>query len=181
MGATGALAIASLAGSISEAGAIKAEGEFQESQFNMNARINDAKAREAIRIGDKDAAKHGKSIKRIVGSQRAALAAQGVDVNSGTAEEIQFQTLEIGREEADTIRNNAWREAFGFKKAADVDRTSGAFAKSASKFKAQNTLITGGLSAATDYAGSRKSTIDTRSPAGNSAMVFDPSKYGGLA
>lgn len=181
MGATAAIAIANLAGAYSQSEAAKARGQFEQQQAEINARFADIKKREALRMGDKAAAEHGRRIKSLVGKQRTALAAQGVQVDSGTAAEIQEQTREIGRDEMETIRNNAWREAFGYEQAALADRTSGQFARIAGDFSARNTLITGGLNALDIYARGYKESLAAPAPSSNPAdspifAVWDPAR-----
>lgn len=182
MAATAISMMATMSGAFSQAQAAKAQGEFEKQQAEINARFADMKAKEAIRIGDRSAAQHGRKIKSLVGKQRASLAAQGIQVDTGTAEEIQEQTLEIGREEMEIIRNNAWREAFGYKSQAAGDRMSGQMAESAGRFQATGTLISGGLKAMDTYSRSSQLQSSTKFEApksANVAMTWDPAKVRG--
>ena len=191
MGATGAVAVAQLAGGFAESVAIREEGAFRREQFETNARMNERKAKGAIKRGDKEAAKHGKRIKSLVGKQRANLAGQGVLVSEGVAAEIQDQTLEIGREEARTIRNNAWREAFGYRSQALADRTSGAAVSSAANFNATTTLLSSGLNSLSFFAqqsGAFDKKLENREESSSKltgpvegSVMFDPANYEGIA
>jgi len=52
---------------------------------------------------------------QMIGSQRAALAAQGADVNTGSPLDIQKDTAQAGEYDAATIRSNAAYEAYGYR------------------------------------------------------------------
>lgn len=51
----------------------------------------------------------------LIGAQRATAAAHGVDVNSGSAVDVQSDAATLGELDALTIRNNAAREAYNYK------------------------------------------------------------------
>lgn len=132
----------------------EAQAEFQAAQMEVNARFLEIQSKDILDQGDKDSAEYGKKISQFAGSQRAALAAQGIAVDSDTALELQRETAEIGALDASTIKNNAWRQAFGYKQeaisaklSAKMTRAGGAFAKDQAGFSARNTLVAGGLSA----------------------------------
>jgi hypothetical protein len=55
---------------------------------------------------------------QLMGSQRAALAAQGGDVNAGSDLDILGDTARAGESDALTIRNNAAQQAFGYRQQA---------------------------------------------------------------
>lgn len=175
--------VSGLVGSIAQSEAIKAQGIYANTVANVNARFSEMQAREAIKRGDADAAKHGKSLRGVIGQQRASFAAQGIEISSGSALEIQEQTREIGLEEVETIRNNAWRQALGFKQAAQVERAEGALALSGAAFESGATLVAGGLGFARDLAGpiSEGFGAKEKKPKGTQARAeFDPAKYGAI-
>lgn len=92
-------------------------------------------------INAKDALYRGRStehdfrrrVAQFAGTQRAALAANGIDPNSGTALLIQRDAREASELEATRIRTNAAREAFGFRREAAFARYERRLAKSAAK------------------------------------------------
>lgn len=130
-----------------QAGAAEMSGAFTKQQSEFNAQMADLQAADAIRRGDKDATTLKKGAKQLIGSQRAGLAAQGIDVNSGSAADVQADTAGSAEVDALTIKNNAWREAFGYKVQALDARTKGNFAELAGRNEAKNTLLTGGITA----------------------------------
>lgn len=161
MAATAVMAMSQIGGAISQSYMQQAQGEYaaanatwQRTQAEINARFAEMEAEDVLRRGDKEANEHQKKVRQVVGSQRAALAAQGIQVDSDTALELQRETSEIGSLDAQTIKNNAWRQAFGFKQEAISSRFAGEIAaltgqqqQSFANFQARNTLITGGISA----------------------------------
>lgn len=136
---------AGFAGGVIEGGAAQAQGEFQKQQYDFNASLADRQAAGAIARGDKQAARLKQGAKKLIGSQRVALAAQGVDVNSGSAADIQEETQVLSDMDALEIKNNAWREAWGFRVQASDMRSAGQYAKLAGDNKKSNSLLTGGL------------------------------------
>lgn len=134
-------------GAQNQARAQKAQGEYQKSMYDENAAFSTLAAEDAIRRGDKDAAQLKNQGKQTIGAQRAALAAQGVDVGSGSALDIQVDTAYQVQLDSMKIKNNAWREAWGYKTEALNASTAGRFAQLGAKVSANNTLATGGLQA----------------------------------
>lgn len=120
----------------------------QESLYNTNAKFAELAADDAIKRGDKMVKQVKEAGKRTVGAQRARLAAQGIEVDSGSAQEIQEETAMITAEDAMTVKNNAWREAWGFKVEAAEATARGRFARVAGDAAYSSSLVTGGLKAA---------------------------------
>lgn len=117
--AGGLLDTASIAiGTIGRASAIRAKGKFEEAAFSENERRLKLAADDAKKRGDKDATNFMKRVRGMQGAQRAALGASGIEIDRGTAAQIQAETLEFGIEDRSTIKVNAIREAFGFKRQA---------------------------------------------------------------
>lgn len=123
----------------------------------FNARMEELRAEDARKRGEELAAISRGKTKKLRGSQRAALAASGVDVGTGSAADIQAETEDIGELEAITIKNNAMREAFGFETRATTERLKGELAFSAGTSRATETLLTGGLRAASFHDRFRRS------------------------
>ena len=139
-----------------QAGAIRgrAAAEFQAAQFEINADFAELAGEDAIDRGDEQAIEYQKQINAIKAKQRSSFAGQGVQVDSGTAMEIQEQTAEIGAHDVIRIKNNAWREAFGYRQEAAQGRFNAQFTRTAadSKFdtamtESYFTLLGGGLDA----------------------------------
>ena len=150
---SGANAIGSASTAYSQSQALKAQGQFEQNQLNSNADLARLQSSDATIRGEKDVATKKRQTRQVTGSQRAALAAQGLDVNSDTSSLIQEDTAGLGAEDVTTIRNNAWREAWGYKVQALDYGSQAKFAGISSKFKQNQTLLTGGLQFARDVGG----------------------------
>jgi hypothetical protein len=155
MGASSTLAlstatqgVAGFAGQYAQAGAADAQADFQKSQANTNAVYAEMQGADAIKRGDKEARALKGQGKKLIGSQRAAAAAQGIEVDSGSALDTQEDTAGLVAEDALTIKNNAWREAWGYKVQASNYQGQGAMAGLAAKNTSRSSLVTGGLIAA---------------------------------
>lgn len=155
MGSTGAIAALQLGSAYSESQAEIQQGKYQKTMLDINSRFADLQAQDAIKRGDKQAQRYNRQVSQMIGQQRAGYASQGVDVSSGTALSVQQDTGDIGAEDVMTIRNNAWREAWGFKAEAINSSSKGRMARIGSRFRSGNTLITGGLQAAQTINGAR--------------------------
>lgn len=128
--------------------AYKAKGDYEQAMGEINARRAEFQAEDSIKRGERDAAKVKKEGKRLRGAQRAAMAAQGIEVNDGSALAIQEDTAALAAEDATTVKNNAWREAWGFKVQASDYRAAGRMAKMAARREGRTSFLTGGMQAA---------------------------------
>lgn len=140
-----AMAGFSLADAFTQYSAGNAQGEFTKQAYETNARYAELEAADALKRGHSAAIQQRKRTKQLVGAQRAALAGSGVEVSSGSGLDLQMEADEMGRLDAMTIENNAFREAWGLKAQASEMRYQGKIAKSAAKFTANQTLISGGM------------------------------------
>jgi hypothetical protein len=159
MGAAAAFAGAGLGMSViqsmQQAEAMKQKAEFDSKQYEINAKLADVQGEEATRRGEEAAKAKGIQTKQMLGSQRAGLAAQGLNIDSGSAGQLQEQTAEAGNLDTVTIRNNAWRESWGFKMQAANQRGQSVMNNIATENQVRNTYLTGGINAAS-YGGKIK-------------------------
>lgn len=139
-----ALAIASMvAGTVvSAVGQIQA-GNYANAIARQNARNLTSAARDAVDRGEVASGRQGQETRRLMGAQRAAGAASGIDLSSGSALDILVATAGIGEQDAQTIRNNAAREAWGYRTQAAEQVAQGKLAKRQGLFGAGSTLLTG--------------------------------------
>lgn len=146
-GASLLMAGASLGGGLMEASSAANQGKFEKQQAEFNARLSEIKAEDALARGEKDARSFKREAEQFKGKQTAAMAAQGVDINSASFAAIKKDTETLSAFDEMEIRNNAWREAWGLKSEAANYRTQGKFAAQAGKAKSRSALLTGGLNA----------------------------------
>jgi hypothetical protein len=155
MGASGSLmamssftqGAASFGSAYSQAGAMKAQGDYQAKMAELNSEFAELQAADALKRGDRNASSVIKEGDKVAGAQRASLAGQGVDVNFGSARTVQDDTRHSAALDALTVKNNAWREAWGYKMQALESSSRGEFAGFAAQNQANNTLLTGGMQA----------------------------------
>lgn len=137
-----------LIGGLMAADAEKAAGEYQEQQYRLNADFADLKAKEALRQGDIEASRYAAKGRQMVGRQRASLAAQGIDINVGSAIDVQEETKRIVEMDTNQIRTNAMRQAWGFKTEATNLRGQADFTASETRSRYVGSLLTTGARAA---------------------------------
>lgn len=130
------------------ASAAREAGKYEQQVANRNAAIADQQAEQARQIGNMDEERQLRRVRAALGSQRAALAANGLDINSGTALDLQAETAGFGAADALNLRSNALREAWGFNVEATNQRNSGRAARAQGRNAAIGTLLTTGASMA---------------------------------
>ena len=107
--------VLTFAGGMLDAEAYRTQSDFQKRQFEFSQKVADLQAKDAIKRGELQAKRVREAGKKIVGAQRAALAAQGIELDSGTALDIQEETAAFTEMDALTVKMNAYREAWGYK------------------------------------------------------------------
>lgn len=127
----------------------ESRAKWDAAQFRIKQSFLEMKAEEALYLGDKEAQEYRKKVSKFKGQQRATLAAQGISVDSGTAADLQQETADQGALDVLTIKNNAFKEAFGMEQEA-----------LSSSFAAQSAEI-GGKAQASAFDRAAKWTIAT--------------------
>jgi hypothetical protein len=145
----------SLAGGMMGAQNARQQGAFQAAMAEQNAAYKEAAAQDAEKRGAVEADRYRRQVGQFIGSQRTGFAANGIDVNSGTASEIQDDTAAFGEFDALTIANNAAREAWGYRVGAQNDLMNGRMAQSNAKSAATGSILGGVGSAFGSFAGGR--------------------------
>ncbi len=138
-----------IGGGIQAAGQI-GQGKQDEATAETNRRLAEAQANDALLRGTKDEARYRRVIAQVAGQQRADFGARNVAV-SGTPLDILSDTAKIGEEDALTIRNNAAREAWGYRNQASEASRWGANQRANSQGAAIGTLLTSGGRAYRDW------------------------------
>lgn len=143
----GAQAVGSIGSAYASAKAQQEQGEYQSTMAQVNSTFAQEQGSEAIAAGSKAAAMVDSKANQTIGSQRAELAAQGIDVDVGSAAQIQTDTRAQAQLNENTIKNNAYLTAWGFKVQATNDSYAGQYAGMAANNMASSTLLTGGMNA----------------------------------
>jgi len=123
---------------------------------DINARISELSAQSELEAGQRKEQASRLTTAKVKSSQKAAMAANGIDLGSDTAVNIQTTTDVLGEVDANTIAANAARSAWGY-------RTQGVNFKNDALFKrasagainpwmaAGGTLLTNASSVATNW------------------------------
>lgn len=127
--------------------------ESQAQQYEFNAGIADLQAQDAAQRGLEEEQKFRTQVRGLIGTQRAGFAGQNVVVGDGSAADVQADSARLGELDAQQIRANAQREAWGFQVQADdlrmgakVARQGGQAAKSAANWATAGSLLSTGSS-----------------------------------
>jgi hypothetical protein len=123
-----------------------AQGKQDAATAETNRRIAEAQANDALLRGTKDETRYRRMIAQVAGQQKADFGARNVAV-SGTALDLLGDTAQVGEEDALTIRNNAAREAWGYRNQASEASRWGANQLNNSRGAAIGTALTDGAKA----------------------------------
>lgn len=133
------------------AGAMSAYSQQQTGKFNnamaeQNAKIQTQAAEDAAGRGAIEANAAKQNAAQVAGSQRAAMAAGGVDVGSGSALDLLSDTARGGELDALIARNNAARESYGLQVSAADSLARGRMARQQGNMGAVSTILSTGAS-----------------------------------
>jgi len=157
MGATAFIGGLQFLSALDESQNQKTMGDYQNEQYQQNAKNAERDAKLAEKRGEEQAINQGKQVNQVVGQQKVGYAASGVDVSTGSAAAVTAETYKIGFEDMTTIKNNAYLEAMGYRQQAANYRTAGAQAVKGAQNAANASILRGGLAvASTIYSNSGK-------------------------
>jgi hypothetical protein len=131
-------------GSIAQGRAASASAKYNARVAGNNAEIALQNAQLASAEGAANVEKESLKTRAQVGSIKAAQAANGIDVNKGSAAEVQQSAAELGKLDALTIRSNAARHAYGYQTEATSDRAQAALDRSQAKYDTAAGYVKGG-------------------------------------
>lgn len=167
------MAIASLAGQAAGAGMASvgsyyaAKGQqyslkLQAKLDEINAKMVDGQARDSLARGERAEQARRLETGKLKSSQKVALAANGIDATSDTAQDILVTTDVMGEVDANTIKSNAMREAWGYRTEASNLRSGAAMSRATAKgispgMAAVGSLLTSASSIGTSYYGMSES------------------------
>lgn len=175
-----AIAVAQVVSGISRSKAIKRAARRQAAINEVNARWAEYQAGEEERYGYTQAARHLAQVDNIVSDQRTMLAVQGVDVNYGSAAQVQQESKSIGFLNSLDIISQGRKRAMGLKTQAMSYRLQGQAAVAQGKSDANAAVTSGFIDAtATAYGGYAKANPGD----GGSTPTADkylPKEKGGL-
>ena len=147
-------------GAANQASAQKKNLHYQAAIAANNKQIADWQRSSALQEGQAAAEQATRDKSLLLGRQRAALSASGVDITQGSAQDILATTEFLSQQDVNTIQSNAARTAFGYTSQSDQFKNDAAFSNAAAKNINPGAAgaISGAsslLSSASLYAGSR--------------------------
>ncbi len=150
LAAFGSLATSAL-GSIQAGRQASASAKYNAAVQQNNAAVAKQNATFAGQEGAANAANEQQKTRAAIGSIRASQAANGIDVNKGSAVDVRSSAAELGELNAITIRSNAARQAYGFQTQASsdmaqskLDKQEAGYDTTAGYMKGATTLLSGG-------------------------------------
>lgn len=106
---------------------------YQAGVADLNSKIQKQNSEWALQAGGRDRVRSGMQTGQMIGKQRIGYAAGNLDVDFGSAEDVQESQRKVGRMDQDTITANAGRRAYGHLVEAENERAKGAAYRYASK------------------------------------------------
>lgn len=108
-------------------------GKYQAKVLNMQAEVAERNRGNALIAGSEKESRLKMAIARTIGSQRAAMAANGVDVDVGSAVDIADSTRLEGEADLATLHYQALQEAYAYSQEAWSNRANAKMAKAEGK------------------------------------------------
>jgi len=176
----------SAAGSLVSANASAQAAKYQAKVDEMNARIEDKRAVDAIERGQKEEQLHRREVSAFASKQTAAQAAVGLDTGFGSPLQNIVDTVTLGELDAMQIRKNAELEAYDRKVGAANYRASADMNKSAAKnailggfFDAAGAVVGGAGQAWKNGGGTMSGGKAAAGTSGGSAVATTTAAVGG--
>ena len=147
------------AGQIQQGNAAAAARRYNQQVAEMNAKIADNQARDALERGKIEEQKKRREVAQISGRQQAAMAANGVDISFGSPLDVLADTAIQGELDALTIRSNTYREEYDYRVKGANQRAQGSLARMEGDAAKTGSLLSAGatiLGGATNVAKYRK-------------------------
>lgn len=151
--------ISSAVGSMTSGAANKQAAEYQSQVAQNNAKLAEQNQQWSTEAGEAATAQQQQKTRAEVGGIKAAQAASGVDVNSGSAVDVRSSAAELGELDAMTIRSNATKQAYGygtqaqgFNQQSTLDQLTAKNSGVAGDIGAGTSLLSGATGAASNYA-----------------------------
>lgn len=142
--------ISSILSGITQSDAASAQGRYSEQQFNTQAQLADLAAKQAGISGQISLQANEERTAQMEGQARAAYAASGVVVNTGSAANMQGNIQRVGDINESVIKNRIWEEQFGYRLTSQEDTMEARIARLSSETRA-NAELAGGFLGAANY------------------------------
>lgn len=145
--ALGGLAIFQAWAGLQQADTIRKNAKLKQQVDDMNAKFADLNAFRSLQEGQAQAADYEKKIEAVIGGQREAYASRNIDVNYGSAKEMQNDTQIQGVVNILNIQKQARDKALGYNNQAINERLQGQFKNIQGQLDASTAETTGFMQA----------------------------------
>ena len=152
----------SAVGQMQQAKAQAAAANYNAKVSDINAQISQRRAQDALERGADEEQRQRLKTQQILGQQRAAMAANGVDIGWGSPLDTMVDTATMGELDALTIRQNAARENYDYR----VQAMNGEADAELKRGEAKSALQGGSLAAMGTLIGGVGSAFKTASDGG---------------
>lgn len=146
-GGMAAMGILSFSNAQKRAQGEKDMADYQAAIYNINKQFADEQGKFAKSDADIQSGEMEKQGEQNAARQRVDAAATGADVNAGSAIQLQTDTKWQAGQNSIMIKNNAWRQAWGYQVEGDAYARLASMAELTGQREAQDTLLTGGMQA----------------------------------
>jgi hypothetical protein len=119
------------------------QGRYKRGVADYNARVAENQAQETRTAGTEAENVQRRKTAELLSRQKAQLGASGVELGSGSALQLQEDTIALGEADALRIRSNFEAKAGALETGADLTRGQGALAESAGTTQAFGTILGG--------------------------------------
>lgn len=119
------------------------QGQYEAGVSKYNARVAENRAEEVRRAGTEEEMAHRRKVAQLQSTQRAQLGAAGVELGSGSALQLQEDTLAMGEADALRIRSNVESQVGALQTQADLTRSQGSLSQYSAGFAAGGTILSG--------------------------------------
>lgn len=142
------------------------QGEAQEDAMKAEAEMHEWEGEVKLLQANREAERHRKSVRRLIATQHAKMAASGVDISSGSPLQLFADTAWEGEMDAQDIiyAGKLGKESSGM--AANMSRFKGRLAKTGAQWAAIGTLASGTAGALSMSGNSGGGGTTTNSPSG---------------
>ena len=137
------------AGTMYQGAAANAQARYEADVAQENRKHELAARDDAFRRGEIEQMRHYRQLSQRLGLQRASLAASGLDVNFGSAADLQTDTMLLGYEDSSIIAENTMREAKGY----EINAANYTMQGRAARSRGTAALVGAGLSTASTILG----------------------------
>lgn len=127
------------------------QGKYQEKVAENNAKSAEYAAEDARARGAVAEQQQRNRTRAFLGQQKAAMAANGIDISTGTGNLLLADSAGLGEFDALTVRNNALKQAYGMNVQSENLLSEGRAARIGGRNQAYGSLLTGGSQAASYY------------------------------